>query len=142
MVNNELLRLGALAVDIAPNEKAVPFSGEAWLYALEMMLLGMGMIFAVLAVLWGVLAIFKLIFARPNKKAKVKEVPKTAEAPKFEVASASAPVTASTDDAELVAILTAAIVAYESQNNPDVTPANFRVVSFRRTNGGRSWNAK
>ena len=141
MVNNELLRVGQLAADIAPDEKAVPFSAEAWLYALEMTLLGMGMIFVVLAILWGVLAIFKLVFARPAKETKAKkEAPAATEAPKVEVASA--PVTASTDDAELVAILTAAIVAYESQNNPDVTPANFRVVSFRRTNGGRSWNAK
>ena len=140
MPNNEIVRLGALA--LSDDRIYAPFSGEAWLYALQMTLIGMGMIFAVLGVLWGVLAIFKLVFARPNKKAKVKEAPKTAEAPKVEVASASDPVTASTDDAELVAILTAAIVAYESQNNPDVTPANFRVVSFRRTNVGRSWNAK
>ena len=138
MLNNELLRLGTLATEIAPDEKAAAFSSEAWLYALEMTLLGMGMVFAVLGLLWGVLVIFKLVFARPKKEAKV-------EAPKSEpvIVEAPAPVAEeTTDDAELVAILTAAIVAYESENNPEATPASFRVVSFRRTNGGRSWNAK
>ena len=33
-------------------------------------LLGMGMIFAILSLLWLVLAMFKLIFARPEKKKK------------------------------------------------------------------------
>ena len=143
MVSNELLRVGTLAANIAPNEKAVPFSGEAWLYALEMMLLGMGMIFAVLGVLWGVLAIFKLVFARPAKKDK-KDAPvsKAEETVVSDPVVASAPVAAANDDAELVALLTAAIVAYESENNPNATPVNFRVVSYRRTNGGRSWNAK
>ena len=139
MVSNELLRVGQLAADIAPNEKAVPFSAEAWLYALEMTLLGMGMVFAVLGVLWGVLAIFKLVFARPQTKSKAEAAPKEEQTV---VATAEpAPATAN-DDAELVAILTAAIVAYESENNPNAAPANFRVVSYRRTNGGRSWNSK
>ena len=53
-----------------------------------------------------------------------------------------APAPTATDDAELIAVLTAAIAAYEAEQNPDVTPASFRVVSYRRTNGGRSWNAK
>ena len=143
MVSNELLRVGTLAANIAPNEKAVPFSGEAWLYALEMMLLGMGMIFAVLGVLWGVLAIFKLVFARSaNTDKKDAPVSKAEETVVSAPVVASAPVAAANDDAELVALLTAAIVAYEAENNPNATPVNFRVLSYRRTNGGRSWNAK
>ena len=143
MVSNELLRVGTLAANVAPNEKAVPFSGEAWLYALEMMLLGMGMIFAVLGVLWGVLAIFKLVFARSaNTDKKDAPVSKAEETVVSAPVVASAPVAAANDDAELVALLTAAIVAYEAENNPNATPVNFRVLSYRRTNGGRSWNAK
>ena len=141
MVSNELLRVGTLAANIAPNEKAVPFSGEAWLYALEMMLLGMGMIFAVLGVLWGVLAIFKLVFARPKKEKKNSEAPKSEPAVNVTAEPVAAPV-AATDDSELVAVLTAAIAAYEAEQNPNAAPANFRVVSYRRANGGRSWNAK
>ena len=145
MIKNEFLRI--VALEILPNQKAAPLSGEAWLYALEMTLLGVGMIFAVLAILWGVLCIFKLIFAKPNTKEEKasKEVKaEPAPAPKAAPVSnpAPAPVAAADDDAELIAILTAAIVAYESEQNPNAVPGNFRVVSYRRANGGRAWNSK
>ena len=143
MFNNELLRLYALA--IVPDQKAVPFSGEAWLYALEMTLMGLGMIFAVLAILWGVLVIFKLIFAGKSEKPKKENLEKTVktESPEVKVAPAkSAPIPAANGDAELIAILTAAIAAYEAEQNPNAPALNFRVVSYRRANGGRSWNAK
>ena len=141
MFNNGIFKLGALA--IRANGTYTPFSGDAWLYALEMTLLGMGMIFAVLAILWGVLAIFKLIFARPKKdKNNTKESTPVKEAPAPTVTATPVAAPAAADDAEIVAILTAAIVAYEAEHNPDVTPASFRVVSYRRANGGRSWNAR
>ena len=143
MLNNEILNIAALA--LRPDGTYTPFSGDAIKYALEMTLLGMGMIFAVLGILWGVLALFKVIFARPKKdKAAKKAVEKTVEnkaEPTPAVESVPAPV-ASNDDGELIAILTAAIIAYESEQNPDVPIGNFRVVSYRRANGGRSWNAK
>ena len=143
MLNNEILNIAALA--LRPDGTYTPFSGDAIKYALEMTLLGMGMIFAVLGILWGVLALFKVIFARPKKdKAAKKVVEKTVEnkaEPTPVVESAPAPV-ASNDDGELIAILTAAIIAYESEQNPDAQIGNFRVVSYRRANGGRSWNAK
>lgn len=137
MLKNELFRLGKLALEA--DGTYTPFSGEAIKYALEMVLLGMGMIFAVLGVLWGVLAIFKFVFARPQKEKKAE--PKKAE-PAPTQAATPAPAPAATNDAELVAILTAAIYAYESEKNPDAPIGNFRVVSYRRANGGRSWNAK
>lgn len=143
MFNNELLRLYALA--IVPDQKAVPFSGEAWLYALEMTLMGLGMIFAVLAILWGVLVIFKLVFAGKSEKPKKENLEKTVktESPEVKVAPVnSAPTPAASNDAELIAILTAAIAAYEAEQNPNAPALNFRVVSYRRANGGRSWNAK
>ena len=101
-------------------------------------LVGMLMIFTVLSILWGVLIIFKLIFARPKKEKKAKEAP----APVAEAAPVASVAPSASDDAELVAILTAAIYAYESEKNPDVPVGSFRVVSYRRANGGRSWNAK
>ena len=107
-------------------------------------LVGIAMVFAVLTILWGVLVLFKLIFARP-KKDKTQNNKKTDEASKSEstvdATAVSAPV-AVTDDSELIAVLTAAIYAYESEQNPNEPIGNFRVVSYRRTNGGRSWNAK
>ena len=105
-------------------------------------LVGMLMIFAVLSILWGVLVIFKLVFARPKKEKKAKEAPVVASPPMAEVASVAPVASSANDDAELVAILTAAIYAYESEKNPDAPIGNFRVVSYRRANGGRSWNAK
>ena len=115
------------------------FSPERLALAGQMTLLGMGMIFAVLSILWGVLAIFKLIFAKPEKKAK----PAPA-APKAEPVVVPEPVVApaATDDAELIAVLTAAIAAYEASLGNEVAPGGFRVVSFRRANGGKAWNSK
>ena len=114
------------------------FSPERLALAGQMTLLGMGMIFAVLSLLWGVLAIFKLIFAKPEKKVKA------APAPKPEPVVVPEPVVApaASNDAELIAILTAAIAAYEAEQNPNAPAPSFRVVSYRRANGGRSWNAK
>ena len=107
-------------------------------------LVGIAMVFAVLTILWGVLVLFKLIFARP-KKDKTQNNKKTDEASKSEstvdATAVVAPVAAA-DDSELIAVLTAAIYAYESEQNPNEPIGNFRVVSYRRTNGGRSWNAK
>ena len=107
-------------------------------------LVGIAMVFAVLTILWGVLVLFKLIFARP-KKDKTQNNKKTDEASKSEstvdATAVVAPI-AATDDSELIAVLTAAIYAYESEQNPNEPIGNFRVVSYRRTNGGRSWNAK
>lgn len=147
MPNNEIIRLGALA--LRDDGTYAPFSGEAWLYALQMTLIGMGMIFAVLGILWGALAIFKLIFARNegekkekatlDSKAEKESKPVTVEAP----TAAPAPVAAaSADDAELIAVLTAAIAAYEAEQGRCVSVGDFRVVSYRRANGGRSWNSK
>ena len=106
-------------------------------------LVGMLMIFTVLSILWGILTIFKLVFARPQKEKKEKTPTEVISAvPVAEMASTSSVEPSANDDAELVAILTAAIYAYESEQNPDVPVGSFRVVSYRRANGGRSWNAK
>ena len=50
------------------------FSAARWAYAGKMTLIGMLMIFAVLASLWAVLAIFKVVFAgKTPKEAKPKK---------------------------------------------------------------------
>lgn len=140
MLSNGLLKLGELA--IREDGTYAPFSGEAWLEALKMLVLGMGMIFAVLGILWGVLALFKVIFARP-KKAKAKGEPEAVKSEETPVVVEETPVAVATsDDTELIAILTAAIVAYESEQGNEVSVGDFRVVSYRRANGGRSWNSK
>jgi sodium pump decarboxylase gamma subunit len=130
----------ALAVSSDAADLGGAFSPERLAYAGKMTLLGMMMVFAVLAILWGILILFKVVFAAkdtaPKKSAKekpVESVPLVEEAPD---------VAEQTDD-ELVAILTAAVAAYiESEGQSESYAGGFRVVSFRRTGGGRSWNAK
>ena len=56
----------------------------------QTVVLGMGMVFSVLAILWAILSIFKLIFAgkspkepKPGKQKPVKEKPAEAKAESF-----------------------------------------------------------
>ena len=118
--------------------KALAMNAETLNMLWQTPLLGMGMVFAVLAILWGILCIFKIVFARPEPKKKAEPV----SAPKAEAVVVPEPVAEQTDDTELIAILTAAIVAYESSCGNEVAPSGFRVVSLRRTNGGKAWNSK
>ena len=113
------------------------FSPERLALAGEMTLIGMAMVFAVLAILWGVLAIFKMIFAKPESKKKAEPAP--APAP---VAEPEPVVAVADSDDELVAVITAAVAAYIADQEPGAYAGGFRVVSFRRANGGKAWNAK
>ncbi len=98
---------------------------EAIPYGLQTALLGMGVIFAVLIILWAVLSVFKLVFYKGGKD----EPAETAPAPAPVAAPAAAPAApAATDDAELIAAITAAIAVVM-----DAPQTSFRVVSFRRT---------
>ena len=124
------------ALYVAGQDIGGAFSAERLALAGQMTLIGMGMIFAVLSLLWAVLAIFKIVFARPKKEKTV--APVAAPAPVEETVVEEA---ASNDD-ELVAVITAAVAAYMAQEEPDAAPNGFRVVSFRRTNGGKAWNSK
>ncbi len=136
-MSSQMLMGYALSV-VSPDTKYPAFSADAFAKAAEVAILGMAMVFAVLALLWGVLAIFKMIFARNQKKPT--EPPKPAEAP---VAQEPLP-EAAYDGGELIAVLTAAIEAYRSdEEGLDSTAAGgFRVVSFKRAAGGRPWNSK
>ena len=97
-------------------------------FGLETVLLGMGVVFAVLIILWAVLSVFKYVFYKPSeseKKASTAEK-KSQSTPAPQVLQA--PAATETDDAELVAVITAAIASM--LNAPQTS---FRVVSFRRT---------
>ena len=113
--------------DVMDYSKPLEFS-EAIGYGLQTTLLGMGVIFAVLSILWAVLAVFKVIFYKQPKTEKKPE-PVKAPAPAPVAAPAPAPAEpAAADDAELVAVITAAIAAMM-----DAPQTSFRVVSFKRT---------
>lgn len=132
--------LAGYALSVSADTKYEAFSGAAWAKAAEVTLLGMGMVFAVLLILWGVLAIFKLVFKKDTKAPAEKA---TAE----EKTAAPTPVTtaapAAVDDGELIAVITAAVAAYRaSEEGTDASEVGgFRVVSFRRANAGRAWNS-
>ncbi len=139
MLTNVLTNVGALAVEYTREE----INEMLW----QVPLLGMLMVFSVLAILWGVLAIFKLIFAGKTPKA-----PKPEKAPK---ATKAEPDTKKTDDGELMAVLSAAVAAHQSSDEiiavlsaavsayreAEGESSDFRVVAFKRQNS-RAWNRK
>ena len=109
-----------------------PLGSVAEKFALggKMLLMGMGVVFAVLLLIWGSLELFHYLFATLPEQMKAKAAAKEDEAKAAEPAPAApaAPIAvAPTADTELVAVITAAIAA--SENAP---VGSFRVVSFRR----------
>ena len=126
----------ALSANVDTKYKA--FSGDAWAEAGKVTLLGLGMVFAVLALLWLVLSVFKLLFVKNTAKKPAQKIEK---APAAEVDPT--PAAATTDDDALIAVITAAITAYRSsEEGMNSAEANgFRVVSFKRAGKGRSWNS-
>ena len=106
--------------------------GEKFALGGQMLLMGLGIVFSVLLLIWGSLELFHYLFATLPERMKTKGTdapkPPKPEKPKKEK-PAPAPVApaAQLTDTELVAVITAAIAA--SENAP---VGSFRVVSFRR----------
>ena len=92
---------------------------DVLLFGGAIVLIGMVTIFAVLCLLWGCLAIFKLVFNGSSKKTSKEVVEEVTITP-----AAPAP---SADD-EIVAVIAAAIAMAESE----CSNMKFKVVSFRR----------
>ncbi|MBE6596164.1 MAG: hypothetical protein E7641_00700 [Ruminococcaceae bacterium] len=139
------LMMSGIALAIRADGTYEPFSADAFAYVGQMMLLGMGAIFAVLAILWGVLTVFKFVFAeKPIKKTLVKEEPKAPEAQTTVVESVEEAPCSEADDGgdQLIAVITAAIAAYRAAEEPEAAATGFRVVSFRRVGGGNAWNTR
>jgi Na+-transporting methylmalonyl-CoA/oxaloacetate decarboxylase gamma subunit len=107
--------------------------GEKLALGGRMLLMGIGIVFSVLLLIWGALELFHYLCATLPEQLKAKKAAAKAaesEAPKSEAAAPVAPVApvaAPIGDTELVAVITAAIAA--SENAP---VGSFRVVSFRR----------
>ena len=122
--------------------------GERLEYALQGTVTGMLMVFAVLGLLWGIVALSKVVFYDiPKKKANAENKSasnKAAQAPVQAPAQTAAPVAQpeAQDDAELAAVITAAIAAMiESGDYQNEFVGGFRVVSFKRSSA-RAWNKK
>ena len=119
--------------------------GERMSYALQGTVTGLIMVFAVLALLWLVITISKVIFYDLPKK-------KASKAAKKDVVDTESEITAEisesilaiheANDGELIAVITAAVAAMiESGEYKDEFAGGFRVVSFKRSSG-KAWNRK
>lgn len=98
-------------------------------YGLQVAVIGMGIVFAILAIIMGVLYLFEYLFyTLPNKVKKAPEAPKAAPvattAPAAPVATAS-----SENEEEIAAVIAAAVAAYYDQAAPT---SKYRIKSFRR----------
>ena len=116
--------------------------GERFEYALQGTVTGLLMVFAVLALLWGIVSLSKVIFYDIPRKRKANEE-KIADAVSEVLNDAAAPVQPSlpeTDDTQLAAVITAAVAAMiESGEYKEEFAGGFRVVSFKRASG-KKWN--
>ena len=105
----------------------------------QTVVLGMGMIFAVLGILWAILSLFKLVFVGKTPKEQ-KEKPQPAPVAVEQRTAVS--VAPAQDDGALIAVITAAVAAYMADSGEQVPAGGFRVVSFTRVKGGKPWNSK
>lgn len=103
--------------------------GQRAAYAWELFLIGMGTVFAVLALLWGEVALFRRLAEKANKQEKVEDadayIPPTPR-----TFGANVPQQAANDDA-LIAVITAAVAAAMAEEQGTAV-SGFRVVSYRR----------
>ena len=119
-------------LEVTATSKNLPI-GEALGYGLPLSLFGFCVVFFVLALLWGILTLFKLFFYTiPNNKKKSgssASVKDSAPVQKMEMNGGAAVLEPSFAENELVAAITAAIEAFRSQSG---AVGGFRVVSFKK----------
>lgn len=107
--------------------------------ALTMVIMGMVMVFLVLATIMLVLMVMERLFAEKKSSAKV-------AAPRKEETKAPVPVPTPvvpvTDDGAVIAAITAAISAMlAAENGTETYQGGFRVVSFKRSSRNTPWNS-
>ena len=115
---------------------------ERMAYGLQVFVVGLGTVFAVLIILWLALLLFKVFaYDLPQKKAKklAEESAKVESAAPVVTEPVAVEETTAEDDTQLIAVITAAIAAYNAQSGNSLP---FRVVSFKRAGGANGWNGK
>lgn len=152
LITNLFLSAAPAAAENITDINAVMNNGMSIQEKLEMSLKmladGLGTVFLVLVLLWGILSLFRVIFYDiPNKKNK--DNSNKSENPDADIIDAYEEITEeyedNKDDDQLIAVITAAVSAYmETENNTDTasegnTNTSFRVVSFKRVKNGE-WN--
>jgi Na+-transporting methylmalonyl-CoA/oxaloacetate decarboxylase gamma subunit len=121
--------------------------GERVAYALRMLIVGLGAVFAILALLWGVLVLSRILLhdmpARRREEEKAESAKPSTPAVVQPVVPAPVPVVqpAAQDNGALIAVITAAVSAAMADEGT-LPPGGFRVVSFRRTSNAGAWNRK
>lgn len=113
--------------------------GERLLTGLPVLIIGMLAVFAVLSILMGVLSLFKIFFydMPEKKKTSLKEAQEKAKKDSTEVVPVIIGEESEENDTELIAVITAAIAAYNSGKG-NALP--FRVVSYKRARSAKGWN--
>ena len=117
------------------------FSAERIKYAVLVSVQGMVMIFLVLSILWGVVALMKVFLhdipaKKEAKKAALAKAVEVAVAPVEQPVAVAEP---EEDEGEIVAAITAAIaLMLQSEEYKGQFESGFRVVSFTRKGG--AWN--
>ena len=116
---------------------------ERMAYGLQVFVVGLGTVFAVLVTLWLALVLFKVFsYDLPQKRAKKlaeEAASKVEAAPIVEESPISVIEEPVSDDTQLIAVITAAIAAYNAQSGNSLP---FRVVSFKRAGGANGWSGK
>lgn len=120
-----------LAGAVTSIDRSVPMS-ERLIMGIKTLVLGMGIVMFILAFLWGILELFKLIFYDiPNKrKIKTPVIPETVK-----ITADAEPVedVINSADDEIIAAISAAIAVYREIESGNEFTGGFRVVSFRKT---------
>ena len=107
--------------------------GERLADGLQVFVVGILAVFVVLACLWGVYDIPE------KKKAESKITTEQSKIAQVTVDEKVAePAVTVQDDSQLIAVITAAIAAYNAENGKVALP--FRVVSYKRVRGANGWN--
>ena len=114
-------------------------SAARWMYVGQMLVVGLGMVFLVLAILWIILMIFEKAMGTKEKPVKKQDA---TPAPPPVSKPASVPVAPVADDGATVAAITAAIAAMIASDErlSGEFAGGFRVVSFRKKSGRNTWN--
>ncbi|MCB6992789.1 OadG family protein [bacterium 210820-DFI.6.37] len=99
-------------------------------------LMGMGITFLVLILLWGCIAVMTKFTYRPNKGEKAPQTTDAAAAP-----SAPETVTAAAADDTLIAVISAAIAAYEGGSANNLVVRKIRRISGDTTAWGDAGRA-
>ena len=122
--------------------------GEKFALCGRMILTGIGTVFLVLAILWGVIAVFGAVARLRERKEQqriMEEVrnspaPNDRKAPQPEPAVSEPEEEPAEDPGVLIAVITAAIEAYRAAEGKPA--GSYRVVSFRQKKTKKSWNGR